>query len=479
MESLLTAILLVVFIGEIVFILIKIPATRITLGNLGDFYARVPENTGLAIMKNRKLKKIILAVSEQKKDAIERYVKEADYKRGIIKEIREEEDGEEEEQYTEEEEDASGVKPSKNKSIYDFIDNTKADGLRFIGPSFLGYDVYEWFETQEDESDGVRALHSIDLAEQVIKYLPAEPKKMLKGEEGKKEAVSVEGAREGVEYDSHYGVPSFKSADNIEIRTSLTFYFIVLHPRKVLFDIRYRKRAVKEQIFPLWRDVLGQHSFFTYQIEKAGGVDEKKLKKQSEKGKTPAIVPDIRTKSNDALRKALGIELGSKEKKGKKKGEETIQLTSKLIKGGLADRLFKDQWGIRVTDVTVGELEAVDPAIEEALGAQMKARTKALAAIETAIGKELADMHEGSGRKKYFSQYLEGILGEGEGKIGREQAIQALVKLKNFEALKDIPPDGRVFYQWPGDNLGASPQEALKKALDFLGIDLNTLGGKK
>lgn len=444
MEWLVTIVLLVIVVGEIVVVLIKIPQTKIALGNLGDLWVRVPENTVIAVIKNRKLVRLIFAVSETKGEIVK--FKNTYKKKGVICDVTKSESG----------------------------------GLYYIGPSFLGYDVYEWFETPEDEKDGIHVLHSIDLAEQVIEYLPAEPKMILSGED----IIPVEKS----EHDQLYGVPSFKSADNIEIRTKLTIYFKVEDPKKALFDVRYRKKAIKDQIFPLWRDVLGEFSFFVYQASQIS-IDPEKLEEQIEKGEAPQVVPDIRSESNNALRKRIGMKFAKPEKETGEKGEEAEEaeekeshITSELTKNGLAQKLFLDKWGIRVTDVTVGDLDASDPRIEEALGAQMIARTKALADIEKAIGEKLAFQQRGTGEKDYLSYLLQGLAGEN--KALSVEALHALVQLKNFEALKAIPPEGRVFYQWPSSaKQGSSSSELLTQIANFLGTDIealkNILGGQK
>lgn len=398
MEILILVVLLVILIGEIVAICIIIPATKITLGNLGDPYVRVPQNTALAILKHKKLIKIIFAVPQEK-------LKE--YKKRFPN--NKEEDVE-----------------------YVFISGA-GGGLYWTGPSFLGYEVYEWYETPEDERDGINALHSIDLAEQVIKYLPADTKKKKEGEK----IVPVEGS----EFDITYGVPAFKSADNVEIRTSLAIFFVVKDPEKALFNIRYRKKAIREQIFPLWRDVIGRFSFFLY-----GETEFKKEGKET----LPQINTNIRTESSGALRDAFGLFEQEKERNSE----------------DIATKLFEKEWGMWVRDITVGELEAADPEIEQALTEQMKAHTNKLAAIETASGQKRVFELEGAGKEELIRCIVKGFSNSGD-KITSE-GIQAAIKWREFEALEKMPKEGKYIYQWPQTSTQTStPIEELLKKLDM------------
>lgn len=353
METLLFFVLLIVFIGEVVAIAVKFPMLIIALGNIGDCWVRIPQNTDLAILKHKTLINILHA---------------------------------------------------RNSN----------SGLKWIGPSFLGYEVYEWFETEEDEKDGVNALHSIDLAEQVIKYLPAEPQKIKEGDK----IIAITDSK----IDSTYGVPSFKSADNIEIRTSLSIFFIVRDSEKALFNLRYRKKAIREQIFPLWRDVIGEFSFFDYGDESL------------------QTNPNIRTESNDALRKKIGIDTEERDPKC------------------LAQKLFLNEWGMWIRDVTVGELEASDPAIEQALGAQMIARTKALAEIESAKGRKTAFELDGAGKEFYISSIVKAFSVDGK---KTSEAIQATNKWRQLEAMENMPGEGKYVIQWPEATSGL--ENILKK----------------
>jgi regulator of protease activity HflC (stomatin/prohibitin superfamily) len=403
MEALILVILLVILTGEIVAVCIKIPSIKITLGDLGDPYVRVPQNTALAILKHKKLIKIIFAVPQEKlKEYKERF-------------------------------------PNKREDIeHIFISDAKRGGLYWIGFSFLGYEVYEWFETPEDERNGINALHSIDLAEQVIKYLPQESKKKKEGDK----IVAVEGS----EFDAIYGVPAFKSADNIEIRTSLAIFFVVKNPEKALFNIRYRKKAIREQIFPLWRDVMGRFSFFVYEeIESKKG--EKKIPSQ--------INPNIRTESNNYLRQTFGLLEKEVEKDGVK--------TKARDPEGIATKLFENEWGAWIRDITVGELEAADPEMEIALTEQMKARTGALAVIETAKGQKTAFELEGAGKEELIKSIVRAFTADGK---TTSEAIRAAVQWRQFEALEKMPKEGKYIYQWPQISAPIDPIEELLKKFD-------------
>lgn len=405
METLILVILLAVLVGEVVTIIIKAPMLKITLGNLGDFWIRAPQNTALAILKHKKLDKMIFAISENKLS-------------NFADEFKKKFDNPEE------------------KKKYILISDIKKGGLYYIGPSFLGYEVYEWYETEEDEKNGINALHSIDLAEQVIKYLPQEPKKQKDGEK----IIPVEGS----EFDATYGVPSFKSADNIEIRTSLAIFFVVRDPEKALFSVRYRKRAIQEQVFPLWRDEIGKSAFFAYEEIK------------SEKGESespPQKNPDIKTKASNTLKETFG--LSKKKINGEKKRDPE----------GIATKLFKEEWGMWVRDITIGELEAADPEIEDALAAQMKARTKALAEIETAKGDEIAFERRGIGKEKYIKNIIKGFAGDNKELIS--EAIRAAVEWRQFEALETMPKEGKYIYQWPQTSNSNNELAGLLKKLDI------------
>ncbi len=407
METIIEIILAVVFIGELFAIYVKGKGLIITLGNLGDPWVRVPQNTVLAITKHKSLIKLLYSVSDIMLSKVQD-------EKGLKKKF------EEDEKYT--------------------IIPKQKGGLYFMGFSFAGFDVYEWFETKEDEEDGINALHSIDLAEQVIEYLPQEAKKRMETTKKTSEGETTEEKRivsvEESEHDPLYGVPSFKSADNIEIRTSLTVYFIVVNPEKALFNVRYRKKALQDQIFPVWRDTIGEFSFFVYER----GKDEEESEKI-------VIDPAIKTKTNDWLRKKLGI------------------IKNKTERRGVANNLFLEEWGIWLRDVTVGELEAGDPEIESALASQMKARTDALAEIERAIGSGKSFDLIGSGKAKAITRILKAFAGDAKEKVS--EAIQAFLVVRQFEALEAMPKDGRqIIYQWPNAGGDASTLTSLLKKLD-------------
>ncbi|MBU4601044.1 hypothetical protein KKE88_03295 [Patescibacteria group bacterium] len=413
METLILVILLAIWIGEVATIVIKAPMLRITLGDLGDFWVRVPQNTALAILKHKKLDKMIFAISENN---LKKFPKEFRDK----------------------------FNDPKEKRKYVLIPDVKKGGLYWIGPSFLGYEVYEWYETEEDEKDGINALHSIDLAEQVIKYLPQEPKKQKEGEK----TIPIEKS----EFDARYGVPSFKSKDNIEIRTSLAIFFVVKDPEKALFSVRYRKRAIQEQTFPLWRDVLGKFSFFSYKVEPGEGESETSTQKN----------PDIKTEASNALKVSFGL------------NEKEINGEAGWDPEGIAAKLFEKAWGMWVRDITVGELEAADPEIEDSLAAQMKAHTKALATIEEAKGKKMAFELEGAGKEEYIKRIIKGFSGGDKEKIS--EAIRATVEWRQFEALENMSGEGKYLYQWPQTQTPNSTNQLMNllKNLDA-GVLMNIL----
>lgn len=427
MQILITGVLMLGIVGVVIGIYVASLAIRISLGNIGDVWGRIPQNTCLVITKHKTAVKVYYSVTDEKWKNIQKMIKRSTGKKGMpaIEHVR--------------------------------VGLAKEGFLGWVGFSFSGKDVYEWFETEYDERNRIKALHSIDFSENVIEYPPQDKKKELDD----KKIVEIQESKN----DPNYGVPSYKSADNIEIRTSLTIFFIVVDPIKALFSIRYRKQAIKEQVFPKWRDVLGGHSFFVYEKIKPEG------KKRKSGKKVPVqISSNIRIESNNALRKALGlVSLTGQDKseieriidkypnwEKERIGNENMALDP----DGMAKKLFYDEWGILLTDVTVGELEAADPGIEQALGEQMKARTVALAKIEKGKGEKEFLKLLGEGKNAEISLELQAMMGEDE--KNRPQALQILDDMRNYEAFIKLPSEGRqTFFQWPRSERGSSPAEAL------------------
>ncbi len=394
-------VLIIILAGEIFGMNIKVQAIKRSLGNIGKFYVRVPHNTMIVIMRDKKLDTAVFAVSEEQKIEFEKLYKKQNFNQFYL---------------------------------------GKEGGLYYMGPPWRGYEVYEWYKTPEDQENTMNPLHSVDLAVQVVKYSPKEPKMVKKDDK-------IIPAEES-EYDPTNGVPCYKSADNIEIRTSLTLYYIVKDPIKFLFSVRHVNKAIKDQIFPRWRDVIGRFSFFVYKenVDNVGSIDD--IKRKIKDG-IANVNPNIRTESNNALRKEV---LGA-EKIGEERDSDKI-----------AQKLFLDQWGLFAIDITVGELETANPEIEDALGKQIEAHLDALALIERANGEKKALELKGIGKEKYIKNIVNGFCGND----AKQEAIKAAVNWRQFEALEKMPKEGKYIYQWPQINSSNSNvPDVLKEIAKF------------
>ena len=143
---------------------------------------------------------------------------------------------------------------------------------------------------------------------------------------------------------------------------------------------------------------------------------------------------------------------------------------NKIIKG-IAKEVFLEKYGMRITNITVTELESSDPVLEEALASQMKARTKALAKIETAKGIEESLKREGAGEEAFIDQFISGFIGDDETK--RSEAIQAVSDLLKVREIAKMPAEGRIGYQIPNIQPSSLQSPSLEKLLK--GLDLGAL----
>lgn len=184
------------------------------MADRGIFWVRTPENTALAIMRDRRLDTMLIAVLGEKRAVWQTFC------------------------------DIKNAAAGRDK----FVLMEKRGGLHYIGRPWV-QKVYEWYETTSDEDVHINALHSIDLSETIISYPSADK--------------------------DPEGVPNYESGDPVEVRSSLTFYLLVKDPEKALFAVPYRKEAIKKQVFPIWKTVLSALSFYEYATKEEGKEDVK------------------------------------------------------------------------------------------------------------------------------------------------------------------------------------------------------------
>lgn len=337
--------LILIFVIVVLFIFIVIAWQNIVrkLADRGLFWVRVPEMTYLAITKDRVVHRILVACPDD-----------------VWKLIT-----------TCEGDECDSHDPRIERV---------SKGLNWIGVPWI-YKVYEWYETREDEiNPAVSALHSVDLAEQVLRY------------------KSITEIADPENPERQNCVPTYKTADGIEAKSKLTFFTIVHNPVKALFSIRYRKSANLNKILPVWREVVSNFEFFEYSKVLSGEEDVQKMMARK--------LAEI----NKDLRVALGISTIEGDT------ETRIEDPKNLPVGGIAKAIYKD-WGTWVKDVAVEDFDAAEATVETALQQILISATEAIQKKQQALGEKAAKITVSEGEAQALKNLMAAIASGEEGKL--------------------------------------------------------------
>ena len=274
-------------------------------------------------------------------------------------------------------------------------------GLNWIGVPWI-YKVYEWYETREDEiNPAVSALHSVDLAEQVLRY------------------KSITEISDPENPERQNCVPNYKTADGIEAKSKLTFFTVVHNPVKALFSIRYRKSANLNKILPVWREVVSNFEFFEYSKVLSGEEE------------VQAMMARKLAEINKNLRLALGI---SKIVRGL---ETRISDPKNLHRGTIASRIYKD-WGTWIKDVAVEDFDAAEANIENALEQILISATGAIKKKQDALGEKAAKITVSEGEAQALKNLMAAI---GSGEEGR--------LILSLQAFQKMGEQGNMIFSFP------------------------------
>lgn len=253
-------------------------------------------------------------------------------------------------------------------------------GLNWIGVPWI-YKVYEWYETREDEiNPAIPALHSVDLAEQVLRY------------------KSITEISDPNDPERQNCVPNYKTADGIEAKSKLTFFTVVHNPVNALFAIRYRKSANLNKILPVWREVVSKFEFFEYAKVLSGEED------------VQAMMSRKLEEINRNLRVALGISTISNGV------EMRVDNPQNLQAGSIAKSIYKD-WGTWVKDVAVEDFDAAESSVEKALEQILVSATEAVRKKQEALGEKAARISISEGEAQALENLMVAIRSGDEGKL--------------------------------------------------------------
>ncbi|TSC95726.1 MAG: hypothetical protein Athens101410_375 [Parcubacteria group bacterium Athens1014_10] len=211
---------LFLIIGSVVLIWVDCEILIRKWADKGIFSVRIPQNTVLAIMRDKKLLLMLFAPTGK-----------LDYWRDFC------------------------LKKNKEAGREKFVIVDKPGGLVAIGWPWKN-SVYEWYKTKTDKDRIVNALHSVDLAEFILIWPSADP------------AAKVNDPN---------GIPNYESGDRIEIRSSLIYTGAVRDPEKFLFNIGNPPHdALKDTIRPIWLETIGGMTFYKYaqQVESEKKIAE-------------------------------------------------------------------------------------------------------------------------------------------------------------------------------------------------------------
>jgi hypothetical protein len=330
----------------------------------GWFWVRVPEMTYLAITKDRVVHRILVACPEDVWNLIKNC-----------------------------EGDTCGPDDPRIERVY--------KGLIWIGPPWI-YKVYEWYETREDEiNPAVPALHSVDLAEQVLSY------------------KSITEIPDPENPECQNSVPNYKTADGIEAKSKLTFFTVVHDPVKALFAIRYRKSANLNKILPVWREVVSAFEFFEYDKVLSGEEDVQKMMARK--------LAEI----NKNLRLALGTSIIVSNL------EVRISDPKNLPLGSIAAMIYKD-WGTWVKDVAVEDFDAAEEKVETALQQILISATEAIQKKQQALGDKAAKITVSEGEAQSLKNLMAAIGSGDEGRL--------ILSLQTFQKMGE---QGNMIFSFP------------------------------
>lgn len=403
---------LLLIIALIVLIKFSVEIFVRKLGDIGKFFVRIAENTALSIMFDRRLDIMLIAVP-----------------------------GEEMERWKE-----FCAKKNKAAGYEKFILLKKSGGLYYIGVPWK-HKVYEWWETEKDKEQGIKVLHSVDLAETIISYPSADP---------------------GVKINDPDGVPNYESADPVEVTSSLVVYFVIRDPEKALFSVRYRKEAMKKQIFPVWRATLSMMSFYEYTSS-----NSKETTGEKEVARAKGEILQL---ANQKLRASLGL---------------LVEKEGVLVKPEKYDSsivaMFENDWGMWIRDVVVTDLEEKGTTIRDALAKRLEAKATALALVEKTAGevkktimdaeankqanillgegeKALSELR-GKGEASYIASVIDSFTVGSTTNEAKAKAAEHALAARYYDTMKNLPADGRqLIYQWP--NLPSEKKNSIIQVME-------------
>lgn len=412
------------------------------LAEKGQFFAICPTNKMLAIEKYGNLHKLIFAPTDARRNEISRWAKKIEKLEG------------------------------KHKPL---VLEKGSSGLVWVGYPQI-YRVRSYYLTKLDEradkegNKKDKEHHSLYLGEIVLHWDSAH-----KGDDGK------QGISSGYEED---GIPDFESGDPVQVASAATLYLRAADFTKPLYAVNHLKDAIRDAFLDVYRRTLSELRFFLVTKEAGKSDDEASGSTTQAEKKAEEMLenykPEILQRANRLLEVNLGIarwktkeeiknELSGLFNKGKEEERENIdpiELLPRPRKGSVAARILKD-WGMRITDVAITDLEELGK-IREKLAGLIEVQIKRTEIRTEALGNKEKDELEGTGTMRKLLQTIRSFeTDEEKMKLSIDEYIPSGGALAQFQQWFTRETWGKMsdkgsFYILPGmSEDGSTPSDVI------------------
>jgi len=335
-----------IVVAVIVVAKIFIPWLMRFMADRGWFWIRVGEISAVVVLKDKAVHKILISCNEDTKatQLVEMMVGEKRFKNFLqsFADAGEGRDGF-----------LNWVYTSVGNKMFKFVPSGK---LFWIGPPWLGYELYSWYEhSRDDYNPEVDPHYDLSLEEQTWDY-----------------NSRVKNA-DGVDFNSEWGVDT---ADPIQVTPKLTVTVEIMNPYLALFGVKYYQEAIEKEILAAWKSAVQELFYFSSQTS-SKSTDEK----------TPADGENknLQSSAQGRLNKALGFP------------EDSFANWPHLYKDSGVARMIYDVYGVWLKRVQITDIDPTDPSIRSSLQELLKAEIDATAVAKKAVGERNATKTKADG----------------------------------------------------------------------------------
>lgn len=366
------------------------------------FWGRFPEMRTVNVMKDRKLRKIIINCSSQEKRERIAYAlayawdvagaPDLTKAKRIFEELRRVLCENLEETVDSVDGPWPSISPEALGVLRPLVFLGRGQEVYWIGVPWI-YTVHQWVEDSVDADRREPDPHvTLNLRERIIDMAP----------------------------------PDLETADRVQVKTFLVIRAEVVDSQKAIWGVTHFTEALKKEIEGEWRQVLSQLRFFEYGFEK-------EAKEETEKDIFKELVSKIHTESHAALVERLGIgrRLTEEERKDSAKQVIIYPVFSDEWYQAIKDKsagTFFNSWGIILRGIEVRDIDPTDRTLREAFQERIRRRAEYLAAVQKAEAIRISTRAPFEGEAEGLKAVMEALAIDGYATINRDILTKALEK---------------------------------------------------